>query len=156
MFSREVWGRELRDVGYVHARAGAAEALLGLGERERAREPALAELADVRPFGTPRALGVALRVAGLAQGDEAGLELLTESVAALRSSPAALERARSLTELGVALRRAGQGSAAREPLIEALECAVHCGAHPLAARARDELKATGSRPASVWRSGSRR
>ena len=38
MFSAEVWGTEMRDVGYLHARAGAAQALLRLGEREpRAR-----------------------------------------------------------------------------------------------------------------------
>ena len=40
----------MRDCGYVHARAGAAEALLRLGEHERARELAESELADVRVF----------------------------------------------------------------------------------------------------------
>ena len=54
MFSPEVWGTEMRDVGYVHARSGAAQALLRLGERETAREVAQAELVDVREFGTPR------------------------------------------------------------------------------------------------------
>jgi DNA-binding CsgD family transcriptional regulator len=153
MFGPEVWGMQLRDVGYVHARAGAAEALLGLGERERARELAQAELADVKLFGTPRALGVALRVAGLAQGEEAGLELLAESVAALRGSPALVERARSLTELGDALRNAGQSSAAREPLAEALDLAARCGARPLAARAREQLDAAGAQPHRGSRSG---
>ena len=38
MFTREVWGTEMRDVGYLHARSGAAQALLRLGEREVARE----------------------------------------------------------------------------------------------------------------------
>ena len=59
-----------------------------------------AELADVRAFGAPRALGIASRVAGLAQGGRRGLELLAESVAVLRNSPALLERAHSLAELG--------------------------------------------------------
>ena len=36
MFRQEVWGTEIRDVGYLHARAGASLALLRLGERERA------------------------------------------------------------------------------------------------------------------------
>ena len=153
MFSPEVWGTEMRDVGYVHARAGAAQALLRLGEREGARELAQAELADVRVFGAPRALGVALRVAGLAEGGQRGLELLRESVASLRDSPAVLELAHSLTELGAALRRAGQRAAAREPLAEALELAVRCGARRLAARAREELKATGARPRREWRTG---
>jgi DNA-binding CsgD family transcriptional regulator len=140
-------------VGYLHARAGAAQALLRLGDRERALELARAELEDVRVFGAPRALGIALRVAGLAQGGEAGLELLAESVARLADSPALLERARSLTDLGAALRRAGERAAAREPLADALELAARCGARPLAARAREELRATGARPRRAWRTG---
>ncbi len=153
MFSPELWGREMRDVGYLHARAGAAIALLRLGDREGARRQAQAELADVRTFGAPRALGIALRVAGLAQGGRRGLRLLEESVRSLRHSPAVLERAHSLTELGAALRRAGQRAAAREPLAEALDLAAHCGARPLAARAREELRATGARPRRERRTG---
>jgi DNA-binding CsgD family transcriptional regulator len=153
MFSPDVWGTEMRDVGYVHARAGAAQALLRLGERESARQMAQAELRDVRVFAGPRALGVASRVAGLAQGSERGIELLYESVASLRDSPALLELAHSLAELGAALRRAGQRAAAREPLAEALDLAARCGARRLAARAREELKATGARPRRAWRTG---
>ena len=104
-------------------------------------------------FGAPRALGVALRVAGSARGGDAGLRLLGESVAALRGSPALLERAHSLAELGAALRRSGGRAAAREPLAEALDLAARCGARPLAARAREELKATGARPRRAWRTG---
>jgi DNA-binding CsgD family transcriptional regulator len=110
-------------------------------------------LADVRVFGTRRALGVASRVAGLAHGGERGLELLGESVAVLATSLALLERAKSLAELGAALRRAGQRGAARDPLAEALDLAARCGARPLASRARDELQATGARPRRVWRRG---
>jgi DNA-binding CsgD family transcriptional regulator len=153
MFSRDVWGRELRDAGYLHARAGAAAALLRLDAPDRARAEAYAELADVRVFGTPRALGIALRAAGLAEGGDRGLELLGESVDALRESPAALERAHSLAALGGALRRAGSRAAARDPLTEALDLAARCGAWPLAARARDELRATGARPRRAWRTG---
>ena len=121
--------------------------------RDGAGELAEAELADVREFGAPRALGIALRVAGLARGGSGGLELLSESVVSLRDSPALLERARSLTELGAALRRAGQRAAAREPLAEALDLAARCSAGPLAARAREELQATGARPRRQWRTG---
>jgi DNA-binding CsgD family transcriptional regulator len=153
MFSPDLWETEMRDVGYLHARTGAAQALLRLGEREAAREMAQAELADVRVFGAPRALGIALRVAGLAHGGEGGLGLLHESVATLRNSPALLELAHSLTELGAALRRAGRRTAAREQLAEALELAVRCGARRLAGRAREELKATGARPRRAWRTG---
>jgi DNA-binding CsgD family transcriptional regulator len=153
MFSPDLWGTEMRDVGYLHARAGAAQALLRLGERESAHELAAAELADVRVFGAPRALGIALRAAGLAHGGARGLELLEESVAVLRSSPALLERAHSLMELGAALRRDGRRAAAREPLTEALDLAARCGARPLAVRAREELKAVGARPRRAWRTG---
>ena len=153
MFSGDVWGMEMRDVGYLHARSGAALALLRLGERADALALAEAELADVRAFGGPRALGIALRVAGLVRGGERSLELLGQSVAALRASPALLERARSLTELGAALRRAGRRADARDPLAEALDLAARCGARPLAARAREELTATGARPRREWRRG---
>jgi DNA-binding CsgD family transcriptional regulator len=153
MFSPEVWGTEIRDVGYLHARAGAAQALLRLGQRVRARDVAEAELADVRVFGAPRALGIALRVAGLAHGGSKGIELLGDSVASLRNSPAVLERAHSLAELGAAMRRNGCRSAAREPLAEALDLAARCAARPLAARVREELKATGARPRREWRTG---
>jgi DNA-binding CsgD family transcriptional regulator len=153
MFSPEMWGVEIRDVGYVHARAGAALALLRLGERRRARDVAQSELADVRAFGAPRALGITLRIAGLAHGGSTGLELLGQSVACLQKSPALLERAHSLAELGAALRRDGRRSSAREPLAEALDLAARCGARPLATRAREELVATGARPRRAWRTG---
>jgi DNA-binding CsgD family transcriptional regulator len=104
-------------------------------------------------FGAPRALGIALRAAGLARGGPEGLALLRESVAALDRSPALLERARSMAELGAALRRDGQRSAARDPLARALDLAARCGARPLAARARDELRAAGARPRRPWRTG---
>ncbi len=130
MFSAEVWGVELRDVGYVHARSGAAQALLWLGEREQARRAAHAELDDVRVFGGHRALGVALRVAGTVEGGTAALELLEESVASLRESPAVLERAKSLAELGAAQRRAGQRVTAREALGEALDLAARLRCPP--------------------------
>jgi DNA-binding CsgD family transcriptional regulator len=153
MFGADVWGMPIRETGYVHARSGAALALLRLGQRQDAVRLAGAELADVRVFGAPRALGIALRVAGLARGGPEGLALLRESAATLDDSPALLERARSLAELGAALRRDGQRAAARDPLARALELAAGCGAGPLAARARDELRAAGARPRRPWRTG---
>jgi DNA-binding CsgD family transcriptional regulator len=153
MFAEEVWGLPAHETGYVHARSGAALALVRLGQHERARQLADAELADIRVFGTPRALGIALRAAGLAHGGQEGLALLHESVTTLERSPALLERARSLADFGAALRRSGERAAARDPLARALELAARCGARPLAARARDELKATGARPRRQWRTG---
>ena len=105
LFGADMWGMETHETGYVHARSGAALALLG------------------------------------------------DSVAVLEGSPALLERAHSLAELGAALRRSGERAAARDPLTLALELAVRCGARPLAARVRDEVKATGARPRRPWRTG---
>jgi DNA-binding CsgD family transcriptional regulator len=153
LFGADVWGMETRDTGYMHARSGAALALLRLGHSERAGQLAEAELADVRVFGGPRALGVALRTAGLARGGRDGLALLGDSVAALEGSPALLERAHSLAELGAALRRSGERAAARDALARALDLAARCGARPLAARVRDEVRATGARPRRPWRTG---
>ncbi len=89
-------------------RASAALAHHQLGERERARALAADELARARVWGTPSALSFALRTAGIVCGGEEGLALLREAAAAVEGSPARYERARSLTEYGAALRRAGQ------------------------------------------------
>ncbi len=136
MFSAELWGMEIRDVGYLHARSGAAQALLLLGDRAAAWEMALSELVDARGFGGRRALGIASRVAGLAHGGVEGMPLLEESVTTLRGSPAVLERSKSLVELGAAIRRAGQRAGARHLLTEALDLAVAGGGPQVAGRAR--------------------
>lgn len=86
-------------------------------------------------------------------GGADGIELLRDSVAAVEDSPAAYERARSLTELGAALRRAGHRRDAQQPLREALDLADRCGALRLARRAREELVAAGARPRRAALSG---
>ena len=100
----------------------------------------------------PRALGIALRVAGLAEGGTRGLELLASRWRCWRARRRA-QRAHSLSELGAALRRSGRRADAREPLAAALELAARCGARPLAARVREELGALGVRPRREWRTG---
>jgi DNA-binding CsgD family transcriptional regulator len=149
----EVWRMDMRDAGYIHARSGASQALLALGDTDRARELAEAELADTRRFGGRRALGIALRAVGLARGGETGLRTLEESVTVLSESAAALERAGSLVELGAALRRAGRPREARRVLAQGLDAAARCAARPLAARAREELKVAGGRPRRDWSVG---
>jgi class 3 adenylate cyclase/DNA-binding CsgD family transcriptional regulator len=131
----------------------AALAFLALGEPERSRELATDELARARRWGARRPIGRALRVLGLAQGADTGLDSLRESVSTLESSSARLERARSLVELGAAIRRAGQRVEARETLRAGLDLAQGCGAGPLAERARDELVAAGAKPRSRALSG---
>ena len=79
--------------------------------------------------------------------------MLEESAAVLRDSPATLEYAVSLVEWGAALRRAGLRSEARRVLSQGLDRAVRCGAQPLAARAREELRVAGARPRRDWTMG---
>jgi DNA-binding CsgD family transcriptional regulator len=87
---------------------------------------------------------VALRAAGLVTGGDEGVTLLEEAAAVLARSRAALEHGRALVDLGTALRHRGRRSDARRPLREGLDAAVRCEAEVLAARARDELLATGA------------
>jgi DNA-binding CsgD family transcriptional regulator len=130
-------------------RSQAALALLQLGEHDEARRLVGEELELARTWGAPRALGAALRVAGLVEGGRQGLALLEEAVEVLAASPAKLEHAKALTELGAALRRANRRSEAREQLRRAVELATICGALPLVQRAETELLATGARPRRV-------
>jgi DNA-binding CsgD family transcriptional regulator len=116
-------------------------------ERDEALALAGAELADARRIGQRRRIGVALRVLGmLERGDDAGRAHLEEAVSVLADSPARLEHARTLVELGAALRRHGDRAAARAPVRKGLDLAAHCGAIRLTERARIELAATGARP----------
>jgi DNA-binding CsgD family transcriptional regulator len=127
-------------------RSGAALAELALGRPEAAREHAAEEVVLARELGAPRALGVALRAAGLAEGGGEGRAMLQESVSSLEASQARLELARSLAELGGALRRAGRRSEARKHLRRALDLAHRCGGERVAEHAHTELLAAGARP----------
>jgi DNA-binding CsgD family transcriptional regulator len=127
-------------------RSSAALAHAALGERDVARKLTDEELPAARAFGAPRALGVALRAAGLVREGSVGIELLREAVSVLEGSAARLEHARALTDLGAILRRDGRRTEAREPLRRGLDLADRCGADALAARAREELVTAGARP----------
>ena len=63
----------------------------------------------------------------------------------LERSPARRELARALVELGAALRRRGERTAAREPLRRALDLASAGGLVAIAERAREELRVTGAK-----------
>jgi class 3 adenylate cyclase/DNA-binding CsgD family transcriptional regulator len=125
-----------------------SHAALALSHHDRQRAIALAEeeLGLAAAFGAPRALGISLRAAGLVEHGPGGLRRLREAVHVLDSSPAVLERARTLIALGGAERRAGERSRARNTLAEGLDAAAACGAHALVERARAELRAAGARP----------
>jgi DNA-binding CsgD family transcriptional regulator/tetratricopeptide (TPR) repeat protein len=151
-------GRSFESVGsrnpaFIAWRSPAALALHQLGERDEALPLAREEVELARAWGAPRALGAALRVAGLVEEGPRGLDLLEEAVQVLRDSPAKLEHAKARTELGAALRRANQRARARTELRQAVELATVCGATALAARAESELLATGARPRRIALSG---
>jgi len=123
-----------------------AVALVRRGELGEARHLAQQELAVARSWGSPCAVGVALRTSGLVEGGDRGLELLTEAAATLEHSEGRLEYARALADLGTALRGAGNQRDARERLSEGMELASRCAATALFERAREELRAAGARP----------
>ena len=115
--------------------------------RSREASRLCAEEIDLsRQWGASRGLGIALRAGGMTEGAGRGLELLTEAVSVLRPSPARLELARALIDLGAAHRRAGSRALAREFLREGLDLAHALGGLALADRARRELVVAGGRP----------
>jgi DNA-binding CsgD family transcriptional regulator len=131
-------------------RSPAALALATLGEHDRARALAAEDLERARRWGAASGIGVALRTVALLDGSVDGLR---EAVATLEASPARLEHARALADLGAALRRAGRRTEARAPLERALELADRCGGRALAALARTELQAAGGRASDPYGSG---
>ncbi|MGZ4305812.1 MAG: LuxR C-terminal-related transcriptional regulator, partial [Solirubrobacteraceae bacterium] len=127
-------------------RSSAALALASLDRGAEARALAENELADARRFASPDAEGAALRTLGLVVGGADGVEALRASVSALELAEGRLEHARSVLELGAALRRAGERAEAREVLREALDATARAGASGLADRAYEELVAASARP----------
>jgi DNA-binding CsgD family transcriptional regulator len=134
-------------------RSDAALAQLALGQQTEARALAADEVALAKAFDAQRALGIALRAGGLAEGGSSGIELLRQATRMLEGSGARLEHARALADLGAALRRAGQRAESREILRPALDFAHRCGALALTERTRTELIAAGGRPRRLVLSG---
>src|SRR5207248_7777288 len=118
-----------------------------------ARTLAAEEVRRARSFGAPRAIGIALRAQALVGPGEERQNGLLAALDVLTASPARLEHARVLVDLGATLRAGGQRTAAREPLLEGLALASRCGARTLSRRARSELGAIGIRPRTSERTG---
>ena len=118
---------------------------LALAATDPAQANALveAELARASWLAQPRGVGIALRACGVVAGGDDGIGLLEGAATCLRSSPARLELARTLCDLGAAQRRAGKRSGARQHLREAAGLAAQCGATALSERIQEELAATG-------------
>jgi DNA-binding CsgD family transcriptional regulator len=131
-----------RNVVGLDGRVRAALLLRALGAREEAEQEAGLALAAARAWGTPGAVGLALRAVAIVQDE---LELLREAAESLAASPVRLEHARVLVDLGAMLRRRGHRVESRGPLREGLALADACGAVALRERARQELAASGVR-----------
>ena len=150
----EASGRRLADAFFIDAptiitwRSNAVFALrAGDGDLRRARRLAEEELAKARAIGAPRQQARALRAAAAARpGTAKAVRLLREAQATGAAAGARLEHLHVLADLGAALIATGDQTAAREPLHNALDASVTCGAATVAARARALLRATGVRP----------
>lgn len=131
----------------------AVPALVGTGDRAAARTFAAEQLRIARRAGVPDAIGNALYEAGLAEEGEEAIRLLGEAVEVLGRTERSAVLGAALVDLGAALRRAKRRADAREPLRRGMELAYRCGMTGVAARAREELAATGARPRRIALSG---
>jgi DNA-binding CsgD family transcriptional regulator len=134
-------------------RSAAALSLAELARHDEAPGLAAEEVRRAQAFGAPRAIGIALRAHALVGRAGERAEGLAAALEVLAPSPARLEHARVLVDLGATLRAAGQRTAAREPLLEGLALAARCGGLTLERRARGELAAIGIRPRSTDQTG---
>ena len=142
------WGA--RNPAVTPWRSTAALVAHELGDVRAARELAFEEVELARAFGAPRALGIALRAAGLVAEREQGIALLAEAVAVLDRSLGALEHARALIDHGLLLAAVGAEDLSRPRLTAGHALAIRCGAAALAGRARGEPGA-GARGAGARR-----
>ncbi|MFI1801740.1 ATP-binding protein [Streptomyces sp. NPDC020379] len=144
-------GRRLTAAGQLNPsvmswRSEAALIHAALGDRGTALLLVDEELGRARQWGGRRAIGRALRVSGLLAKGRTGETALREAVEVLEASSARLDLARSLTDLGIVLRKASRLGEAREHLRRAQSLTEQCGATMLAQTVRQELLAAGARP----------
>lgn len=132
----------MRFPGFVPWRAHAARAALALGQADDAARLAEEDINASARWGAARPLGTALTTLGLVREDDEAERALNKAITTLRSSPARLQLATALTELGTLHARHGQSEKAIETLRQAVELSEHCGARPLARRAAEELRSS--------------
>jgi DNA-binding CsgD family transcriptional regulator len=132
-------------VGWIEDQIAAAQATRALGDQAGARSIVHENLEIARRWNTPGAIGQALRGVARIDPQSDPIPLLREASELLESSPARLEHARALVDLGAALRRAGERRESRHPLNAGLELAEQCAADRVAETARQELAASGVR-----------
>jgi DNA-binding CsgD family transcriptional regulator len=139
--------------GAIAWRSTAGLAHLAMGEHDEARELVAEELDQARRGRTTSAVIRNLRILGLIERGQRGIDLLSDAVTIGEGGPPRLEYVHALIDLGAALRRANHRVAARDPLRKGLELSYRGGATELADLARTELAATGARPRRLILSG---
>jgi tetratricopeptide (TPR) repeat protein len=120
--------------GMLHWRSGAARAANAIGDADHARALADEDLALSRHVAAPGMIGRAIHTLGLIDTTENGLIILEQAADTLAQSPAGLEHAHTLVDLGAARRRRGQRTAAQEPLRRGLALAEKGAASALRTR----------------------
>jgi len=120
-----------------------ADVLRANGDTATATSLCAEALEVARHWGTPGAIGEALRGVARSDAGAGAIDTLHDAVTQLQRSPNRLVHARALVDLGSALRRRGERRQSREPLSEALRLAQTCGADGVAEHARHELAASG-------------
>jgi DNA-binding CsgD family transcriptional regulator len=136
-------------------RAEASMVLAALGRWEEARTLADEHLVLAWSFGAVRAIGIGLRAKAAATRDLAERTLLlTEAVSQLEQSPARVDAAHALVDLGTVLVATDRKQEAREVLNRAVNLASLCGATHLVEVAGIRLRAAGARPRRLGLVGS--
>jgi DNA-binding CsgD family transcriptional regulator len=152
-------GEIAREAGIVNPallpwRADAAVALASLAQWAEARAIADEHLKVARDFGAPRTIGIGLRaMAATTPNLTERIAWLTQSVEVLEHSPARLEAAGAMIELGTALVTNKQLEEARGILRRGATLASMCGARQLVEEAGAQLRATGARPRRLGSTG---
>jgi DNA-binding CsgD family transcriptional regulator len=142
----EIGERTVRSLGYAPWRTTAAQAVLMLGDHDRALELAREDFARAERTDVLHLRIRARRVLGLAEGGQRGMRRLRTAVQMGTQAPPRLETIRALIDLGAALRRENQRAEARAWLERGADMAAYGGAVALNERARVELGAAGARP----------
>jgi DNA-binding CsgD family transcriptional regulator len=141
----------LREPGYNRFHGDYVEALVAIGEIDRAVE--VLDRFSERAERTQRVSGIAAVARGRAlvaahRGDrDAAFEAANAAVATLDRTLLEYERARSLLTLGLVARRFKERGTSRDALTDALGRFERMGASSLAERARRELERVGGRTA---------
>jgi DNA-binding CsgD family transcriptional regulator len=131
-------------------RLQAAISLAATGEQLRATGVLTEQRPITECWGLSRAIAALQRAEGLVHNSTTQL---TDAAETLETTPAPLEQARTLIDLGAMRRRDNQRSQARTTLRAGLDLAHRCGADLLVTRATEELAACGARPRQLMLTG---